>query len=79
MKSNTEIEILKQLKSRFKPTINWNKYQSNVTPQNLKHYLDQIIDPGFQGVNRAFVLPFEDDIVTRGRTGNFLSKVEIKQ
>lgn len=37
------------------------------------------MDPGFQGVNRAFVLALEDDIVTRGRTGNFLSKVEIKQ
>ena len=30
-------------------------------------------------MNRAFVLAFKDDMVTRGRTGNFLSKVEIKQ
>ena len=47
-------KILQQLTSGFKRTINWNKYQSKVTIQAPKPYLDYIIDPSFQGVNRLF-------------------------
>ena len=49
------------IKSGFKRIINWNKYLSKVesyTPR--KRYLDYLIDPSFQGVNRFFVLPFEN-------------------
>ena len=45
--------------SGFKRTINWNKYQSKTTTQNApKRYLDYLIDPSFQGVNRLFALAF---------------------
>ena len=49
-------KLLQQLKSGFKRTINWNKYQSQVTLQEQNRYLDFLIDPSFQGVNRLFVL-----------------------
>ena len=43
-------KLLQQLKSGFKRTINWNKYQSKVTIQAPNSYLDFLIDPSFQGV-----------------------------
>ena len=50
----------KLLKSGFKRTINSNKYQSKVTLQAQNPYLDYLVDPSFQGVNRFFVLSFKD-------------------
>ena len=54
-------KLLQQLKSGFKRTINWNKYQSK--PESLKRnqYLNYLISPSFQGVNSLFVLSFEND------------------
>ena len=49
-------KLLEQLKSCFKRTINWNKYQTKVS--TINQYLDFLIDPSFQGVNRLFVLSF---------------------
>ena len=44
------------LKSGFKRTINWNKYQLKTTTQNApSQYLDYLIEPSFQGVNRYYV------------------------
>ena len=43
---------LQQLKSGFKRTINWNKYQSKVSTQARNQHLDYFIDPSFPGVNR---------------------------
>ena len=53
-------KLLEQLKSGFKRTINWNKYELKVTVKQPNQYLDFLIKPGFQGVNRLFVLWFED-------------------
>ena len=44
-------KLLPQLKSDFKRTISWNKYLS----KNLNH----VIETSLQGVNRLFVLAFE--------------------
>ena len=52
---------LQQLKSGFKRTINWYKYQSKVTTQVSNSYLDYLIDSIFHGVNILFVLSFEND------------------
>ena len=49
-------KLLQQLKSGFKRTINWNKYQSKLQEQN--QYLGYLIDPSFQRVNRLFILSF---------------------
>ena len=54
---------LQQLKSGFERTINWNKSQSNVTLQEQNLYLDYLIDPAFQGVNRLFVLSYEHNVL----------------
>lgn len=42
--THDSIKLLKQLKSGFNQTINWNKYQLNVTPQTQIEYLDSLID-----------------------------------
>ena len=41
-------KLLQQLKSGFKRTINWNKYQTKVSTERQNQYLDYLIDPGFQ-------------------------------
>ena len=55
-------KLLPQLKSSFKRTISWNKYlpKPELIPQNPN--LNRLIEPRFQGVNRLFVLAFEDDV-----------------
>ena len=49
-------KILQQLKSGFKRTVNWNKYQSKAAIQTQNQYLDYLIDPSFPEVNRLFLL-----------------------
>ena len=39
----------------FKKTINWNKYKSKVSTERQNQYLDYLIDPNVEGVNRLFV------------------------
>ena len=53
--------LLPQLKSGFKRTISWNKYllKPELLAQNPN--LNHLVEPSFQGVNRHFVLAFEDD------------------
>ena len=54
-------KLLQQLKSGFKRTINWKKYQSSVRTYAQNRYLNHFVDPSFQGVNRLFVLYFENE------------------
>ena len=72
------VKLLKQLESGFKGTVNWNKYQSKVTQQILNRNLDFLIDSSFQGVNRLFVLSFEDRRVLETYKQYFLLTVEVK-
>ena len=53
-------QLLQQLKSDFKRTINCNKCKSKVAIQASNPYLGYFIDPSFQGVNILFVLSFEN-------------------
>ena len=53
------VKLLDQLKSGFKRTLNWNKYQSKATIQTQNQYLDYLIDPSFLEVNRPFDMSFE--------------------
>ena len=54
--------LLQQLKSGFKRKLNWNKDQSKVTTvQEQNWYLDSLITPSIQGVNRLFVISFENN------------------
>ena len=54
-------KLLPQLKWGFKRTISWNKYlwKPELLPQNPN--LNHLIEPSFHGVNRLFVLAFEND------------------
>ena len=54
-------KVLQQLGYGFKRVVNWNKYSSTpeLLAQNLN--LNYLIEPRFQGVNRLFVLAFEND------------------
>ena len=72
------VKLLEQLKSGFKKTINWNKYQPQVSPERQNQYLDFLVDPSFQGVNRFFVLLFENEAQRISNKRYYLSTVEIK-
>ena len=54
-------KFLQQLKSGFKRVINWNKYLSKPELLARNPNLNHLVEPSFQGVNRLFVLAFEND------------------
>ena len=53
-------KLLDQLKSGFKK-INRNEYLSKISTNIPNQYLNYLIDPSFQRVNRLFVLSFENN------------------
>ena len=71
-------KLLPQLKLGFKRTISWNKYlsKSELLAQNPE--LNHLVEPSFQGVNRLFVLAFEDDARRTSSKRYHLQNVEIK-
>ena len=70
--------LLQQLKSGFKKTISWNKYESSIKTFAQNRYLNYLINPSFQGVNRLFVLSFENENDRTSHSTYCLPKVEIK-
>ena len=48
LSTHDNAKLLQQLKSGFKRTINWNKYESSPKTYTQNH----LINPSFQGVNR---------------------------
>ena len=70
--------MLEQLKSGFKRTINWNKHQTKVSTERINQYLDFLIDPSFQGVNRLFILSFENEAQRTSYRQYYLPSREIK-
>ena len=71
-------KLLQQLKSGFKRTINWNKYQSDPKTYAQNRYLNHLVKPSFQGVNRLIVLSFENENDGTSHSNYYLPKVEIK-
>ena len=71
-------KLLQQLKSGFKRVINWNKYLSNPELLAQNPNLNYLIEPSFQGVNRLFVLAFENDAQRISHLDYYLPNVEIK-
>ena len=57
---NDNIKFLENIKQRFKRTISWNKYRSEITIQSKNSNLDYLIDPTFKNINRLFVLSFKN-------------------
>ena len=71
-------KLLEQLKSCFKRATNWNKYEPKVTVEQQNQYLDFLINPSFQGVNKLLVLSFEDNDGRGCFKKYYLPLVEIK-
>ena len=71
-------KLLPQLKNGFERTITWNKYliKSELLAQNAN--LNHLIEPSFQGVNRLFVLAFENDDQRTSNKRYYTPNVEIK-
>ena len=49
-----------------------------MSTERQNQYLDYLIDPSFQGVNRLFVLPFENEAQRISYKRYYLPIVEIK-
>ena len=71
-------KLLQHLRSAFKRTINWNKNQLKVTTERQKQYLDYLINPIFQGVNRLFVLLFGNNTDRTRRKDYFPPKLQLE-
>ena len=71
-------KLLQQLKSGFKRIINWNKYESDIKTYAQNRYLNHLINPSFQGVNRLFVLYFQNEDQRKLHLTYYLPKIEIK-
>ena len=78
-------QLLEQLKTRFKRTVKWNKYRSQIqitmTVQPQNNNLNYLIDPRFTNANRLFTLSFGRNII--GDNGDsfsdyYVPNVEIK-
>ena len=70
--------FLEQLKSRFKRTIKWNKYRSEMTNQTKTNHLNHFIDSTFTKVNGLFVLSLENEEDSISFSKYYVPKVEIK-
>ena len=71
-------KLLQQLKSGFKGVISWNKYLSKPELLAQNPNLNPLVKPSFQGVNRLFVLAFENDTQRISDSGYYLPNVELK-
>ena len=71
-------KLFPQLKSGFKRTIRWNKYlaKPELLAQNAN--FNHLIESSFQGVNRLFVLAFENDDQRISNKRYYIPNVEIK-
>ena len=76
--TQNKAKLLQELKLGPKRTINWNKNLFKVTTKAQNQYLDYLINPSSQGINRLFVLSFKGNANRKRYTGYFLLKVEIK-
>ena len=71
-------KFLQKLKSGFKRVINWNKYLSKPELLAQNSNLNHLVEPSFQGINRLFVLAFENDNHRTSDERYYLPTVEIK-
>ena len=78
LSAQEKTKFLQQLKSGFKRVINWNKYSSKPELLRRNPNLNHLVEPSFQGVNRLFVLAFENDTQRTSHSGYYLPNVEIK-
>ena len=79
LSTQENIKFLQQLKSGFKRVINWNKYLSKPELLAQNPNLIHLVESSFQGVNRLFVLAFENDNHRTTHDRYYLPNVEIKE
>ena len=58
--------------------MNWNKYLSKLELLRRNPNLNHLVESSFQGVNRFFVLAFENNTQRTSARGYYLPNVEIK-
>ena len=78
LSTQEDTKLLQQLKSGFKRVINWDKYLSKPEVLAQNPNLNHLVEPSFQGVNRLFVLAFENDDNRTTHNTYYLPNVEIK-
>ena len=78
LSTQENIKFFQQLKSGFKRVINWNKYLSKPELLAQNPDLNHLVEPSFQGVNRLFVLAFENENDRTYDEQYYLPTVEIK-
>ena len=71
-------KFLQQLKSGYKRVLNWNKDLSKPELLAQNPNINHLVEPSFQGVNRLFVLAFENDDDRKSSDEYYLPTVEIK-
>ena len=71
-------KLLQQLKFGFKRIINRNKYLSKPELLARNQNLNHLVESSFQGINRLFYLPYENDTQRTRTKGYYLPNVEIK-
>ena len=71
-------KLLQQLKSGFKRVINWNEYLSKPELLRRNPNLNHLVKPGFQEVNRLFVLTLDNDTQRKSAKGCYLPNLEVK-
>ena len=78
LSTQNNAKLLPQLKSGFKRTIGWNKYLSKPALLARNANLNHLTEPSFEGLNRLFVLAFEDDDQRISNKRYYIRKVVIK-
>ena len=78
LSTQNNVKLLLQLKSAFKKTISWNKYPEKPELLTQNANLNHLIEPSFQGVNRLFVLAFENDAQRTSIKRFCIPNVEVK-
>ena len=75
LSTNDNEKLLHQLKSGFKKTISWSKYESSIKTFAQNRYINYLINPSFQEVNRLFVLSFDQPINSMSKTYENIRKI----
>ena len=65
LSTEDNVKLLKQLESGFKRIMNWNIYHPKFKTFSQNRYLNYLIDPSFQGVNRPFFYHFKMKLIEK--------------
>ena len=77
LSAENDNKLLEQLKTRFKRTIKWNKYRSEMSNQDKTDNLNYLVDPKFTKVNRLFVLLFKNEYDRKSYFKYYTPTIEI--